>query len=221
MNNCFTLLEYRREASNQGELMSKHPFKPFENVEDVFCSQNDPEWAEHPYWEENFTKMACGLCSFTMAVNILTGSRYTPVEVYDIRKEWGLPQLEEGNGDICAADAHEEFNDLFREKFGVQSKFLEDKSIESFIKVLQEGDKVIWFSSREWGEPWIWADGSKCENQYTTGHLICAWKYEDGCFVIKDPNGTKEQGNNVRYNHEQFEKLLVGVLENRYILSAC
>lgn len=196
------------------------PFLPFECAEDVFFSQNDPAWAQHPYWESNITDMGCGLCSFTMAVDILTGARLNPVEVYDIRASWGLPQTQEGNGDICACDAHECFNPLFRKHLGIESSFLEDASLESFARELEKGDRVIWFSSREWGEPWIWSDGSKCENQYETGHLVCAWKHEDGIFYIKDPNGTREQGNNVRYNHEQFECLLVGVLENRYVLRA-
>ncbi len=201
--------------------MVQHSFKPFENAEDVFYSQKDPLWCEHPYWEKNIGEMGCGLCSFTMAVDILTGARLNPVDVYEIRESWGLPQKVEGNGDICACDAHEEFNARFRESFGVESSFLADKSMESFINVLEGGGSVIWFSSRNWGEPWIWSDGSKCKDQYIDGHLVCAWKHEDGLFYIKDPNGPKELGNNVTYSHEQFEKLLVGVLDNRYILRAC
>lgn len=201
--------------------MVERPFKPFERAEDVFYSQKDPLWREHPYWESNIGEMGCGLCSFTMAIDILTGARLNPVEVYDIRESWGLPQKVEGQGDICACDAHEEFNPFFRDSFGVQTEFMEDKSLENFVKVLEGGDAVIWFSSRNWGEPWIWADGSKCEDQYTEGHLICAWKHEDGLFYIKDPNGSRELGNNVTYNHEQFERLLVGLLDNRYIIRPC
>lgn len=201
--------------------MVQCPYKPFEKADDVFFSQKDPCWSEHPYWEKNIGEMGCGLVSFTMAVDILTGARLNPVEMYDIRESWGLPQKEEGNGDICACDAHEEFNSFFRECLGVESEFLADKSLESFAKVLEGGNAVIWFSSRDWGEPWIWADGSKQENQYDMGHLICAWKHEDGMFYIKDPNGPAALGNNVVYDHEQFEKLLVGVLENRYILRPC
>lgn len=208
------------ERAGAAGARTRRVFAPFENAEDVFCSQNDQRWAEHPYWERDFTGMACGLCSFTTAVNILTGTRLSPVEVYDMRAAWGLPQKQEGEGDICACDAHEEFNPMMRELFGVESSFLEDKSLESFARTLEAGDCVIWFSSRDWGEPWIWADGSKCENQYAMGHLICAWKHENGLFYIKDPNGTREQGNNVAYNHEQFERLLQGVLENRYVLRA-
>lgn len=215
----FTACE-EAEGERAASTRPQSTFAPFENAEDVFCSQNDPRWAAHPYWESDFTGMACGLCSFTTAVNILTGTRLNPVEVYDMRAEWGLPQKQEGEGDICACDAHEEFNPMMRELFGVESVFLEDKSLESFAQTLEAGDCVIWFSSRDWGEPWIWADGSKCENQYTMGHLICAWKHENGLFYVKDPNGTREQGNNVTYNHEQFERLLQGVLENRYVLRA-
>ncbi|MBQ9955675.1 MAG: hypothetical protein IJO87_09680 [Eggerthellaceae bacterium] len=200
--------------------MIERPFKSFENAEDVHYAQVDPQWAAHPYWDRTFKDCACGLCSFTMAVDILTGARLNPVEVYDLRSAWGFPQLQEGNGDICACDAHECFNPMLREVFGVESTFLADKSLESFKRELEKGDRVIWFSSRDWGEPWIWADGSKCENQYDCGHLICAWKYEDGKFIIKDPNGMRERGNNVAYDHEHFEKLLVGVLDNRYILKA-
>lgn len=203
--------------------MNQHtprPFAPFEHAEEVFCSQNDPLWKDHAYWESNITDMGCGLCSLTTAINILTGTRLSPVDVYDIRTAWGFPQKKESPDDVCARDAHEQFNPMLREAFGIESTFLEDKSLESFKQVLEEGDAVIWFSSRDWSEPWVWADGTKCPNQYDMGHLVCAWKYEDGLFYIKDPNGTKQLGNNVTYNHEQFEQLLVGVLENRYVLRA-
>ena len=49
---------------------------------------------------------------------------------------------------------------------------------------------------------------------------MCAWNHEDGCFIIKDPWGMPALGNDVRYPHEQFERLLVGVLDNRFILRA-
>ena len=200
--------------------MVQPQFAPFERAEDVFCAQVDPRWARHPYWYEDFEHCACGLCSFTMAVNILTGTRLTPVEVYDMRAAWGLPQVQEGNGDICGCDAQTQFNPMMRELFGVESTFLEDKSLDSFARVLEEGDRVIWFSSRDWEEPWIWSDGTKHASQHDEGHLVCAWKHEDGCFIIKDPWGMPELGNDVRYTHEQFERLLVGVLDNRFILRA-
>ena len=200
--------------------MDQQNFGPFENAEDVFFSQNDPQWAEHPYWMADFTTCACGLCSFTMAVDILTGARLTPVDVYDIRAAAGLPQKEEGPDDICARDGDAQFNEIFRERFGVESTFLEEVSFESFKSVLEKGDAVIWFSSRDWGEPWIWADGSKCEWQHPMGHLVCAWKVEGDTIIVKDPNGPRKLGNNVRYNRGQFEKLLVGVLENRFVLRA-
>ena len=201
--------------------MIERPFRPFEGAESVHIAQIDPRWAAHPYWDRTFADCACGLCSFTMAVNILTGARLNPVQTYELRAAWGLPQKQEGNGDVCACDAHESFNPMLREVFGVESAFLEDKSLESFKRELEKGDRVIWFSSRNWGEPWIWSDGSKCEDQYDCGHLVCAWKYEDGKFIVKDPNGMAEKGNDVAYDHERFERLLAGVLDNRYILKAC
>lgn len=188
-------------------------------AENVFFSQEDPRWAGLPYYFDDIGGSGCGLCAFTAAVNLLTGRNLSPLDVYRARQECGLDQRSDISG-VCARDAHEALNDLNRRLFGVESEFLEDASIEGFRRALAGGDAVIWCSSRDTGEPWIWSDGSKQEWQHPKGHLVAVWKCEGGCFFLKDSSGPCCKGNNVCYTEEQFARWLVGVKENRYILRA-
>lgn len=183
-----------------------------------FC-QADPRWAQLPYYGGDMAHCGCGLCAFTMAVGILTGSRMTPADVYRIRAAQGVGQSDDRGG-ICARDAHECFNCMNERLFGVRSAFLEDSTVEGFRRVLSAGGNVIWCSSRDIGEPWIWSDGAKQACQHPEGHLVCVWKYEDGRFLVKDSWGDARRGNDVAYDEARFARWLEGVRENRYVLRA-
>ena len=191
--------------------------KPFENAHEVFFQQSDPRWGSLPYAGFTVSWAGCGLAAYTMCVDVLTGSRYTPADVYRMRDEWGIEQAA-SNG-IFAKDAYTEYADMHRTLFGVETEFLQDKSVDNVAHVLDAG-AVIWASSRDIGSPWLSADGTKQSWQHPGGHFACIWKHDDGLFYLKDSYGPAHICNDVPYTPEQMKAWLVGALENRYVIRA-
>ena len=192
--------------------------KPFENAEEVFFEQSDPRWGRLPYAGFTVSWAGCGLVAYTMCVDVVTGARFTPGDVYRMRKKWGVRQA--GPRGIFAKDAYVEYARMHRELFGVETEFLADKSVDNVQRVLESG-AVIWASSRDIGEPWLNRDGTKQSWQHSGGHFACIWKYSDGLFCMKDPSGPARRHNDVHYTRDQMEAWLVGAYENRYVIRAC
>ena len=192
--------------------------KPFENAEEVFFEQSDPRWGRLPYAGYTVSWAGCGLVAYTMCVDVVTGARLTPGEVYRMRKKWGVQQARPGG--IFAKDAYVEYAQMHRELFGVETEFLEDKSVENVARVLESG-AVIWASSRDIGSPWLNRDGTRQSWQHSSGHFACIWKYENGLFYLKDSSGPARKHNDVPYTWQQMQAWLVGAYENRYIIRAC
>jgi len=115
--------------------------EPFENAHEVFFEQSDPRWGRLPYTGFTVSWAGCGLVAYTMCVDVVTGARHTPWDVYMMRKKWGIRQARPGG--IFAKDAYAEYADMHRELFGVETEFLADKSIDNVERVLQ-GGAVIW-----------------------------------------------------------------------------
>ena len=191
--------------------------KPFERADEVFFEQSDPRWGHLPYAGYTVSWAGCGLVAYTMCVDVLTGARHTPGDVYKMRKEWGIRQARPGG--IFAKDAYVEYADMHRELFGVETEFLADKSVENLARVLEES-AVVWASSRDIGSPWLNRDGSRQSWQHSGGHFACIWKHEGGLFYMKDSSGPARKHNDVPYTHDQMGAWLVGAFENRYIVRA-
>lgn len=193
--------------------------KPFENCDEVFFQQSDRRWGKLPYSGWTVAWAGCGLVAYTMCVDIVTGKRLDPGDVYRMRKRYGIRQARPGG--IFAKDAYEEYDDMHREVFGVQTEFLQDKSVENVARVLDSGG-VIWASSRDIGDPWLNRDGSKQSYQHPGGHFACIWKHgkEHDLFYMKDSSGSARDHNDVPYTREQLAAWLVGAFENRYIIRA-
>ena len=189
--------------------------KPFENAEEVFFEQSDPRWGYLPYTGFTVSWAGCGLVAYAMCVDVLTGARFTPKDVYRMRKEWGVCQARPGG--IFAKDAYVEYARMHRDLFGVETEFLADKSVENVARVL-EGGAVIWASSRDIGSPWLNADGSRQSWQHSGGHFACIWRHEDDLFYMKDSSGPARMHNDVPYDCNQMEAWLVGAFENRYVI---
>lgn len=193
------------------------PFAPFEQAQDVFFDQADERWAYLPYAGSNVLWTGCGLVAYTMCVDVVTGARFTPGDVYRLRKARGICQ--ETQDGIFARDAHTDYALMHREVFGVETEFLADKSVEGIARVLDSG-AVVWASSREIGSPWLNADGTAQSCQFEGGHFGCIWKHENGLFYMKDSYGSARDHNDVPYTKQQLATWLEGVFENRYAIRA-
>lgn len=59
-----------------------------ENARYMHFTQWKEPWAGIPYWGGTIASAGCGLIAYTVAMNILTGSDYTPATMLDFRGDW-------------------------------------------------------------------------------------------------------------------------------------
>ncbi len=185
----------------------------FVGAEDVFFSQCDGDWKNLPYWfNSNRTAYSstgsicgdgCGLVATTMAIDILTGQRYTPTDVYKMRDTLGNIKYE-----MVAADVAPRFNEYNTSLFGIKSEELE-QDLTKMKNVLRKGGVIIASFGNEGNvRAWHLADGSIPSYQHDNYHFVCIWAYKGGKFLIKDSSATKELGNNVGYTDAEMEGLI-------------
>lgn len=188
------------------------------HAEQVFFQQKgDQPWSDLPYWNGSIDWKGCGLCSLTMAIDIVTGRDLTPADVYRMRQEAGIDQLHTVTRDgtsVCGGDAQEQFNEVYARLFGIRSQGIE-RSVEAFRDALAE-DAAIWASSR-WT---FFYSNTRLVRYADIGHVVCVWKYEDGCFFVKDPSLSRAESNNVRYTEEQMREWLAARSFQQYKITA-
>lgn len=181
-----------------------------ERGEKIYFSQlieSDP-WFDLPYWDGNVRHHGCGLISLTLCIDLLTGRDYTPKDVYDIRREYGLDQLhiadKEGRS-VCGGDVTIRLNEANRAMFGIESRVME-RTADAFREVLEKENSVIWASSRNCdflnmrGDRWF----------KPRGHAIVFWRYEDGIFYAKDCAYFYENGRDIPYTEADLTQWLQG-----------
>lgn len=182
-----------------------HPIRS----ENIFFSQRyGASWEELPYWEGLLDFNGCGLVSLTMCIDIVTGRNFTPEDVYNMRKHYGIDQSRIASRDgkcVCGGDVQFQFNPMNRKLFGIESCLLE-RNLSAFKRALAKDNTVIWASSRNTdfydkrgNSRWIYG-----------GHVLCIWKFEEGDFWIKDPGLPKELGNNVLYSEKMMQEWISG-----------
>ena len=166
-----------------------------------------------PYWESDVRHNGCGLISLAMCIDLLTGRDLTPTDVYNIRKEAGLDQLNVANAEatsVCGGDVTLRLNDMNRKLFGIESRRME-RTVEAFREVL-ERDSVIWASSRGCdflnmlGDCWYKPDG----------HIIVFWRYEDGIFYAKDCDYNSSVGCDIPYTEVELQQWLDGYTRQQF-----
>lgn len=176
------------------------------HAESVFFRQrgaDGKDWKDLPYWDGHVDFKGCGLCSFAMGVDIVTGRDLTPRDIYWMRNAAGIDQLHTVTKDgrsCCGGDAQEQFNAIYGKLFGIKCREIPRSSV-AFRDVLEGRNAVIWASSNntEFHLKRGWSRYAEI------GHVVLIWKYEDGIFYIKDPSMPPEEANNVPYTEEQMQ----------------
>lgn len=181
-----------------------------ERGKNIYFSQlfEEDSWFHLPYWESDMRHNGCGLISLAMCIDLLTGADLDPTDVYRMREEAGLDQLNVANKEgtsVCGGDVTLRLNDVNRRLFGIESRPME-RTLEAFREVLQRENSVIWASSRQCdfinmlGDRWYKPDG----------HVILFWRYENGIYYAKDCDYTKETGCDIPYTEADMKQWLDG-----------
>ena len=161
--------------------------------DEYFFSQNDKssDWWDLSYWRQRVGGKGCGLVSYTMAIDILTGANLTPADMYYLRGgangSWNgtdaMPNSTKG-----ARMTHKEWSER---NFGVTMRLTESyPSNQTLQEGLEKGH--VYLISR---------GGSKCFKDaagtwhYHGGHYVLLYRYDaqTSTFFVHDPSGNTVQ----------------------------
>ena len=175
-----------------------HPFH--ENADNLQFSQTGEYWKVLGYWDSNVGYTGCGLCSYTTAIDIVTASDYTPLDMLSLRGDWaGMDNYIDdytGLGD----QTHGQFT---YNMFKVSSQHV-DLDTASLAKALQDNSAAVICTG---GDVFYDVYGN---NYYYDGHFVCAYRYDPDTqtFHVHDSAIEHELGTNVCYTWEQMDAML-------------
>ncbi|MDO4502359.1 MAG: InlB B-repeat-containing protein [Coriobacteriia bacterium] len=161
--------------------------------DEYFFAQNDKssDWWDLPYWGQRIGGKGCGLVSYTMAIDVLTGANLTPADMHALRGGekggWngsdGTPRSKKGSN-----LTHKEWSE---QNFGVTMRVTESyPSNEKLAAGLDAGH--VYLVSR---------GGNKCFKDaagtwhYHAGHYVLLYRHDPktNTFYIHDPSGNTVQ----------------------------
>lgn len=170
------------------------------SADDIYFAQSSDPWGSMPYWGTNVSEAGCGLCSYTMGIDVILGKNITPKEMLEQRGCWyGLdnsPSSTEGSVD---GSSHGEWT---KKTFGVIMEENSSLGADGMADELKKGGRVILLSRGGSGDVFKHLNGSWYS---TAGHYVLVYKYENGNFYVKDPGYNNK---NVEYSMDDMKKCL-------------
>ncbi len=175
-----------------------------------FAQWTGGDWAKRSYWGGTVATHGCGLCAYTVAIDILTGAGLTPSEMLDKRGDWaGCEYYVDGTGAAYTGSkdgsSHGEWTkktfdvtmtdisgSSLDEKFANMDEAL--KNDEACVIVCSAGSYI--FKSN---------DGSK---RSSDGHYICVYRADDNGYYVQDSTYEGDKGTKVCYSHDEMARVL-------------
>lgn len=199
-----TGLSFNASADDGNKWSLPNPFiatKPLAaNADDLQFSQDGEYWKILGYWDVNVGYAGCGLCSYTSAIDIVTGSSYTPTDMLVMRGDWaGMDNwIDDETG--LDGQTHRQFT---YDKFSVASRNV-DVDIDSLIKALDENAVCVICT----GGPVFYDVYGNLYNY--PGHFVCVYRYDhdSGIFHVHDSAVEHYLGTNVEYEMWQMEDMV-------------
>lgn len=175
------------------------------SLEDAYSVQfsqgGDNTWSSLGYWSGTVASAGCGLCSYTVIVNVLTGADYTPTEMLEIRGDWrgmdGYPDDKTGSG-------KKTHHDYTLDKFDIETWNI-DTTVEDLKNALKEKETAAMVCSR----------GNAFKNKsgtwrWSSGHFVAVLGYDEEGFHVADSAYGYDEGANVVYTDEEMARMLRG-----------
>lgn len=173
--------------------------------DEIHFAQASNPWGTLPYWGGTVGNSGCGLCAYTVMVDMLKGQKYTPSDMLSMRGDWrGEEEFPESRTGTLDNTTHAEWT---KQKFDIVVRDDNDKSINHMKEYLSDGEGVLMLCS----------NGSNIfkNNQGATrssdGHYIIVYKYDENTkqFYVQDSSwGDNTLGKKVSYSESEMEFLL-------------
>lgn len=171
------------------------------NADGIHFAQSSSPWGQMAYWNGTVATHGCGLVSYTVAIDILTGRGETPDQVLEERGDWaGTEQTLDattGNG----SRTHYEV-----------TKALYDVTTESLN---MDGDRLATLDAALQGESvvQVCAAGRAFKNnagvwRWSGGHYVVIYRRaDDGGYMVQDSTWT-DKGTAVHYSRDEMGVML-------------
>lgn len=181
----------------------KRQAESLKNADNIHFCQADPKWGMVSYWNGTIATHGCGLVSYTVAIDILTGRNATPDQILTERGDWaGTEQTITSTEGSRSGKTHEQ---VTRELYGVETEPLDmdGNRLQTLDSALGEESVVQ-----------VCAAGSAFKNnngywRYSNGHYIIVYRKDDSWnYYVQDPSWGDENGRAVCYSPSEMARML-------------
>lgn len=192
-------LEEKREELAELYAAAEAREKMWENAASCHYQQGGGmPWSSLSYWNSTVSRSGCGLCAYTVMVNILTGSNYTPSEMLDIRGDWRGMEKSVTDKTGTGSKTHYQFT---LDTFDIESYTTDTRDAYALAEELEQGETVAIVCAQ--GTIFHNSDGSY---YYTSGHYVVVYKVEgEDYFHVQD---SAISDANVTYTYSEIQKVL-------------
>lgn len=165
-----------------------------------FPQGNNQPWSDIGYWTGTIATSGCGICAYTVVIDVLCGKDYTPADMMEIRGDWrgmdGYPDDETG---VSSGKTHHDFTfDTFEVK-----TWNIDNSVEELKDSLNEQETAAIVCSR--GQVFKNRSG---EWRWSSGHFVAVLGYDEQGFHVADSAYNEEERTDVIYTDSEMSKML-------------
>lgn len=194
-----------REALEDLRAVKAARIKSREEADSIHFRQAGESYSSLRYYCGSIGSAGCGLCAYTVAIDILQGADYTPETMLPVCGDWaGLIHYTDSTVGTPDGTTHAQWT---KNNFDVEMKRMES-SVPALRKTLSDGESVVIALSR--GHVFktkrgVWRTSG--------GHYVCIYRCDDKGFYVQDSAYPGDDGRAVYYTDAEIAPMLsAGVL---------
>lgn len=186
------LVELRAEKEAQ--------IKSRERADSMHFCQWGEDYSDIRYYAGTIGSAGCGLCAYTVAMNILKGTDYTPETILPERGDWqGMDHYPDDCTGTPDGSTHAQWT---KTAFDVEMEAL-DNSVSALREALSDNESVVTVMAR--GQVFKNKQGTW---RYTGGHYVCIYRCDDKGFYVQDSSYKGDEGTAVYYTDDEITGML-------------
>lgn len=171
------------------------------NADGIHFAQGSAPWGQMGYWNGTVATHGCGLVSYTVAIDILTGRGETPDQVLRERGDWAGT---EQTIDATTGNGRRSHREVTKALYDVTTVSLSlDGDRLATLDAALEGESVVQ----------VCAAGRAFKNnagfwRYSNGHYIVIYRRaDDGGYMVQDSTWT-DKGTAVHYSRDEMRVMM-------------
>lgn len=193
-------LEEARDSLTELRAVREAQIRARERADSMHFCQWGESYSDIRYYCGTIGSAGCGLCAYTVAINILKGTDYTPETMLATCGDWaGLVHNLESRKGTPDGSTHAEWTKSY---FDVDMTRI-GNSVSELRDALSDGESVVIALAR--GASYKNKSGSW---RYTRGHYVCIYRCDDEGFYVQDSAQKANEGAAVYYRDSEMGTML-------------